>query len=137
MAWPHDGGRHADGITLKQNYVERGCIGFMADPVNKYEAGVSAGCVKILTAMQQGLFKVYPNCRKWFEEKDGYLWADDGNGVKKRQRDHLMDATRYAFQALPYACPVADTADEGGYFDGEELSSTGSYFVDPYGGLPQ
>lgn len=48
------------------------------------------------SAMHEGLIKINPDMKNWRHEAGGYVW-DDKSGEDKpvKERDHLMDATRY------------------------------------------
>ena len=56
----------------------------------------------ILTRMQSGRFKVFSHLNDWFDEFRLYH-RKDGQIVK--QRDDLMDATRYAIMMLRFSEP--------------------------------
>jgi len=103
MAWPHDALKHdsKSGEQLAQQYRDlgvnmlphRACF---EDNTN----GVEAGIHDIVERMKTGRFKVDENLSEWWEEFELYH-RDDGKIVK--ERDDLMDATRYAIMMLRYA----------------------------------
>lgn len=96
VVWPHDGNRHAEGMTLAEGYKNLG-VKMALEPINRYDAAVSGRLIRMLTALQSGQLKVYPRCRRWLDERRSYMWADDGRGAKAKQQDHHMDASGYAF----------------------------------------
>ena len=51
--------------------------------------------------MVEGKFKVASHLSEWFKEKATYLYKEDGNVTK--ERDDLLDATRYAYIMRRYA----------------------------------
>ncbi len=113
VAWPHDGNRHHDGMTLADGYRKLG-VRMALEPVNRHDASVGGRLVRMLTDLQSGRLKVYPRCRMWLEEKNQYMWADDGRGAKAKQKDHLIDASGYAYIGID---PFGSSASEGGFGD--------------------
>jgi hypothetical protein len=83
----------ASMITLlerSQNFIP-----IQAD--NAVEAGIS----DVNLAIQRGLIKVSRKCQNWIMEAGGYVWdmnCDTDRPVK--DKDHLMDATRYFVRTL-------------------------------------
>ena len=111
VTWPHDGMHHdkSSGKPLADLYREYGlnllpnCFSNPPAPGQKEGQGgqgVEVGLMAILTAMEEGRFKVFSTERNWFEEKNIYH-RKDRKIVKVR--DDLMSATRYAYQSLRYA----------------------------------
>ncbi|HKZ39740.1 MAG TPA: hypothetical protein VJ044_02195, partial [Candidatus Hodarchaeales archaeon] len=62
--------------------------------------GVEVGLLEILTMMETGRFKVFSNCKEWFDEWRMYH-RKDGQVVKLM--DDLMSATRYAVMMRRFA----------------------------------
>lgn len=102
-AWPADGlqSGKGDGLKLKDQYSECG-LKMLAKHAHYEEGGTSveAGIMEILTRMQTGRFKVFSHLNDWWEEFRLYH-RKDGKIVK--ERDDLMDATRYGVMMLRYA----------------------------------
>ena len=88
-----DGPKHAgkinqtDGRRLTEEYRDLGLNLVPAD--NAVEAGIFA-CYQ---RMASGRLKVFKTCAAWFSEFRIYRRDEHGKVVK--ERDHLMDATRY------------------------------------------
>lgn len=107
-AWPHDALQHdkGSGAQLKDLYSKSGLVmlaeraQFPDDRGN----GVEAGLIELLQRMQTGRFRVAASLSEWWEEFRGYH-RKDGKVVK--ERDDLMDATRYATMMLRYALAFA------------------------------
>ena len=54
------------------------------------------GIMETARAMQSGKVKVMRRCKNWIAEAGGYVWDDKTAEDKpKKERDHLMDSTRY------------------------------------------
>lgn len=96
VAWPSDAGSHGrDGATpLVEQYRGHG-LKMLKDRAQFDDGGVSveAGLMEILERMETGRFKVFAHLNEWWEEFRIYH-RKDGKIVK--ERDDLMDATRYA-----------------------------------------
>lgn len=96
VAWPSDGSSHGrDGATpLVEQYRGHG-LKMLKDRAQFVDGGVSveAGLMEILERMETGRFKVFAHLNEWWEEFRIYH-RKDGKIVK--ERDDLMDATRYA-----------------------------------------
>lgn len=85
-----------DGEQLLQNYKDLGLLLSKAD--NSVEAGIYAVWERIST----GRMKVFRSCNNWLGEYRLYRRDEKGKIVK--EKDHLMDATRYAVvTGLKYA----------------------------------
>lgn len=89
-----------DGRRLMDEYKKLGLELVKAN--NAVEAGIHA----VLTRMQSGQFKVFRTCTNWLKEKRLYRRRGDVDsglaqenealrGKIVKDRDHLMDATRY------------------------------------------
>lgn len=76
-----------DGEQLLQSYVDLGLLLALADN------GVESGLYDVWERMSTGRLKVFASCRNWIDEYRIYRRDDKGRIVK--ERDHLMDATRY------------------------------------------
>ena len=68
--------------------------------------GIEVGLAAMLTAMQEGRFKVARHLKPWFEEKSMYqrTATADGRSKVRAIRDDLMSATRYAYMSQRFAC---------------------------------
>jgi phage terminase large subunit-like protein len=102
-AWPQDGYQRdkRSGGTLREDYARLGLRMAMshatfADGGNGVEAGVMA----LLQRMQTGRFKVFEHLEDWWSEFRLYHRKD---GLIVKERDDLMDATRYALMMLRVA----------------------------------
>ncbi len=106
-AWPHDG-HHTmkdGGKAFRDQYNEAGMnmlAGHATHPDGGY--GVEAGIMEILTRMQTGRFKVFAHLAEWWAEFRLYHRKD---GTIAKERDDIMDATRYAVMSLRYALDAA------------------------------
>jgi len=104
VAWPHDGLQHDKGsmVQLKDLYSRAGLamLSERAQFPDDRGNGVEAGLLEILDRMQTGRLRVAASLSQWWEEFRGYH-RRDGRVVK--ERDDLLDATRYAIMALRYA----------------------------------
>jgi phage terminase large subunit-like protein len=76
-----------DGLQLLVQYQDLGLD--LTIPDNSVEAGL----YKTWTALSVGQLKVFGTLQNWFDEYRIYRRDDKGKVVK--ERDHLMDATRY------------------------------------------
>lgn len=111
IAWPHDGLQtdKASGIPLADQYRKEG-LKLLPDKFSNPPSpgqkegqggnGVEAGLFAMLTAMEEGRFKVFSTLNDWFEEKRQYHRKD---GKIVALRDDIMSATRYAYQSLRFA----------------------------------
>ncbi|UJP04427.1 MAG: terminase large subunit [Nitrosomonas sp.] len=117
VAWPHDGlqTEKGSGIQLAQQYRDQG-INMLHEMAQLPETGdenghkvsrtsVEAGISLMLTAMQQGRFKVFAGLSSWFEEFRLYH-RKDGKIVKLQ--DDLMSASRYGYVMQRYAAVPPD-----------------------------
>ena len=102
-AWPHDGVQSgkSDGKNLRDQYRETGMQMLGAHATHPEGGnGVEAGIMEMLTRMQTGRLKVFGHLADWWTEFRLYH-RKDGKVVK--ERDDLMDATRYALMMLRHA----------------------------------
>lgn len=106
VAWPHDALQHDKrGDQFYAIYRDHGLsmLSEHAQFPDKRGNSVEAGIMDILERMQTGRFKVDRTLTQWFEEFRMYH-RKDGKIIK--ERDDLMDATRYALMMLRYAVPI-------------------------------
>lgn len=112
-AWPHDGTQSGkgDGKKLRDEYASTQMV-MLAEHATHSSGGngVEAGIMEILTRMQTGRFKVFKHLSDWWSEFRLYH-RKDGKIVK--ERDDLMDATRYGVMMLRFAeAPDVYEADD-------------------------
>lgn len=103
VAWPHDALQHdKKGDQFYAIYRDHGLamLSEHAQFPDKRGNSVEAGLMEILDRMQTGRFKVDRYLTSWWEEFRMYH-RKDGKIVK--ERDDLMDATRYGVMMLRYA----------------------------------
>ncbi len=110
VAWPHDALQHDKGGSCEQivaQYRQHGLktLPHKAEFEDDRGYGVEAGILCILQYMQTGRFRVARSLTAWHEERRGYHRKPNQQGVPRivKERDDLMDATRYAFMMLRYA----------------------------------
>ncbi|MCG5537868.1 terminase large subunit domain-containing protein [Halorhodospira sp. 9622] len=116
-AWPHDGYQteKGSGVQLAEQYREQGlnmlpthaAFPETRDDTRLSRTSVEAGLAEMLDRMQTGRFKVFSHLTDWFEEFRLYH-RKDGKIVK--ERDDLIDATRYAMMMLRHAEPPSASA---------------------------
>lgn len=78
-----------DGRELFTMYEQLGLNLTMANNA------VDAGVFEVWDALSSGMLKVFRTCERWRAERNLYRRDDKGRIVK--QKDHLMDATRYLY----------------------------------------
>lgn len=105
-AWPQDGYQRdkRSGGTLREDYAAHGLR--MAGAHATFPDGgngVEAGIMQILQRMQTGRFKVFRHLEDWWSEFRIYHRKD---GLIVKERDDLMDATRYAVMMIRIAEPA-------------------------------
>jgi len=102
-AWPQDGLQRdkRSGMTLKSDYEGYG-LNMLAQPARFADGGngVEAGLMQILDRMRSNRFKVFSHLTDWWDEFRLYHRKD---GLIVKERDDLMDATRYAVMMLRFA----------------------------------
>lgn len=106
VAWPHDALQHDKrGDQFFKTYSDLGLsmISEHAQFADKRGNSVEAGLMEILQRMQTGRFKVDRTLTQWWEEFRMYH-RKDGQIVK--EREDLMDATRYAYMMIRHAIPL-------------------------------
>lgn len=109
-AWPHDLMRESgvgdekktEGYKYKELYEKEGVTltGEFAktkDGSNKVEVGI----IEVRQRMFEGRFKVAKYLSEWWKEKQIYRYGEDNKPIK--EKDDLMDATRYLTIMLRYA----------------------------------
>ena len=103
MAWPHDGHKHDpnSGKPISTLWKKAG-LKMLKEHAQHRDGGISvqAGIDILLDRMETGRLKVAAHLNDWFEEFRLYH-RKDGRIVK--ERDHLMDATRYLIMSLDKA----------------------------------
>lgn len=105
VAWPHDALQHdKKGDQFMAIYRDEGLrmLSEHAQFPDKRGNSVEAGLMELLQRMQTGRFKVAASLQQWWEEFRMYH-RKDGKIIK--ERDDLMDATRYAMMMIRYAIP--------------------------------
>jgi hypothetical protein len=111
-AWPQDGLQRdkRSGQTLRQDYKNYG-LSMLAKHATFPDGGngVEAGIMEMLQRMQTGRFKVFAHLEEWLAEFRMYH-RKDGQIVK--ERDDLMDATRYAIMMRRFAEPPMLTDED-------------------------
>lgn len=113
VSWPHDfvrssgissinGLEKTEGWKYKEIYEKYG-IQFTDTNAKTAEGStrVEAGIVEVRQAMIEGKFRVFSHLSEWFKEKATYLYKEDGTVTK--EKDDLLDATRYAYIMRRYA----------------------------------
>ena len=96
VAWPHDGQK---GTALKRPtvviYRDEKHLNMVPEPVTLKDGTVSDGIAMCLNLFQTGRLKIMRKCAALIECLQTYQYDSDG-GIKRRQKDHLPDAMRYA-----------------------------------------
>lgn len=102
-AWPADGYQRdkRSGGTLRNDYQDHG-LNMIATHAQFPDGGngVEAGIMAMLERMQTGRLKVADHLEDWWSEFRMYHRKD---GLIVKERDDLMDATRYAMMSLRLA----------------------------------
>jgi len=105
-AWPQDAYQRdkRTGGTLREDYQGAG-MNMLGSHATHPDGGnsVEAGIMDMLTRMQTGRFKVFSHLEEWLKE---FRMYHRKNGLIVKERDDLMDATRYALMMLRYAEPA-------------------------------
>lgn len=124
-AWPADAYQRdkRTGGTLRDDYRRYrmnmlGAHATFPDGGN----GVEPGVQDLLMRMQSGRFKVFSHLEDWFSEFRMYHRKD---GIIVKERDDLMDATRYALMMLRFAEPpylYSQEAEDARYQPGNEVT---------------
>jgi hypothetical protein len=107
-AWPPDAYQRdkRSGGTLRDDYIRHG-LNMLGSHATHPDGGMSveAGVMEILQRMQTGRFKVFSHLGVWLNEFRMYHRKD---GLIVKERDDVMDATRYAVMMLRFAEPRYD-----------------------------
>lgn len=111
VAWPRDGLQHDKGSMVELAHQFGGPDGLRMLPEwatfpDDRGVGVEAGLIEMLQRMQTGRFKVGADLSQWFDEYRMYHRVD---GKVVKQRDDLLDATRYGIMMRRCALPWEDT----------------------------
>jgi len=112
VTWPHDAmqAQKDTGLPLRDTYRAEGVSMLMERAqFEDGSIGVEAGIQMIANRMQKGQFKVFEHLERWWQEYREYHRNESGVIVK--ERDDVMDATRYAMMSLRFARPRAASAD--------------------------
>lgn len=80
-----------DGRQLLQSYMDEGLKLCCAD--NAVESGI----YKVWQLLANGQLKVFKSCALWWDEF--YIYRRDEKGKVVKEKDHLMDATRYGIMS--------------------------------------
>jgi len=128
-AWPSDGNQtqKTDGSNLRDQYRSHGLRMLHKHATHPSGGnGVESGISEMLTRMQTGRLKVFSHLEDWWSEFRLYHRKD---GKIHKERDDLMDATRYALMMIRYAesPDVYEAVDykESSYADEARSSATG------------
>jgi hypothetical protein len=90
-----------DGEQLYQNYIDLGLTLILA------QNGVEAGLFDVWQRLSTGRLKVFSTMQNWLGEFR--LYRRDTKGAVVKERDHLMDATRYwVVSGISAASPAPD-----------------------------
>ena len=112
-AWPHDGLQHdkGSGDKLADQYAAAG-LNMLPERATFDDGsnGVEAGLMDMLTRMEDGRFKVFAECKEFFDEFRMYH-RKDGKVVK--EFDDVISACRYACMMIRYARPEAQKPVQG------------------------
>ena len=102
-AWPVDAYQRdkRSGGTLRDDYISAG-LEMLPEHATHPDGGngVEAGIMEILSRMKTGRFKVFSHLEDWW--KEFRLYHRKG-GIIVKERDDIMDATRYAVMMLRFA----------------------------------
>jgi len=125
VAWPHDGLQNEKGrsdSTQQKNHYAKAGFKMMPEhathpPINEngqIKTGgnsVEQGILEIRNLKERGQFKIFSNCRDYFEEMEQYHRKEpDSNGMSKivKVKDDLLDAARYAYMMRRLFISVGD-----------------------------
>lgn len=128
-AWPPDAYQRdkRSGGTLRMDYESHG-LNMLAVHATFADGGngVEAGVMELLQRMQSGRFFVFEHLNDWWEEFRMYHRKD---GLIVKERDDIMDATRYAMMMLRFAEPDFDTMhdEDEMYGHGDDGRSAAGY----------
>ena len=86
---------------------------------------VEVGICEMRQRMLEGRLKVAKHLSEWFKEKQTYRYGEDGKPIK--EKDHLLDATRYAIIMLRYAISEREAMFDIGYQSRSVIDNTRVY----------
>ena len=118
-AWQDQSGRHVQtvlggAIQRKiKTFIDPSAASFIAllgksewARVLPADNDVINGIMETARAMQSGKIKVLRSCKNWIDEAGGYVWDEKtAEDRPKKERDHLMDSTRYFVKTTHIAAP--------------------------------
>lgn len=81
------GRQQKDGEQLFELYTDMGL------KISNADNGVEAGIYAVWERMSTGRLKVFASCRNWIDEYR--IYRRDAKGAIVKEKDHLMDASRY------------------------------------------
>lgn len=113
VSWPHDAHSRdkGSGEALAGQYRSHG-VNMLHTHAQHPEGGssVEAGIQEMIERMQSGRFKVFRHCYRWFEEFRMYHRKD---GIIVKEKDDLLDATRYAIMMKRFARTFSELSGRG------------------------
>lgn len=118
-AWQDQSGRHVQtalgGAVQRKikTFIDPSAASFIAllgksewARVLPADNDVINGIMETARAMQSGKIKVLRSCKNWIAEAGGYVWDEKtAEDRPKKERDHLMDSTRYFVKTTHIAAP--------------------------------
>ena len=109
-AYPHDLNRDSgvgdekktEGYKYKELYIKEGVNLTPEHAQTKdHSTKVEVGIIEVRQRMYEGRIKIARHLSEWWKEKQIYRYGDDNKPIK--EKDDLMDATRYLTIMLRYA----------------------------------
>ena len=118
--------KQTEGYRYKQMYEDEGVT---LTPTNaktvEGSTKVEVGICEMRQRMLEGRLKVAKHLSEWFKEKQTYRYGEDGKPIK--EKDHLLDATRYAIIMLRYAISEREAMFDIGYQSRSVIDNTRVY----------
>lgn len=118
--------KQTEGYRYKQMYEDEGVT---LTPTNaktvEGSTKVEVGICEMRQRMLEGRLKVAKHLSEWFKEKQTYRYGEDGKPIK--EKDHLLDATRYAIIMLRYAISEREAMFDIGYNSRSVIDNTRVY----------
>ena len=118
--------KQTEGYRYKQMYEDEGVT---LTPTNaktvEGSTKVEVGICEMRQRMLEGRLKVAKHLSEWFKEKQTYRYGEDGKPIK--EKDHLLDATRYAIIMLRYAVSEREAMFDIGYQSRSVIDNTRVY----------
>ena len=118
--------KQTEGYRYKQMYEDEGVT---LTPTNaktvEGSTKVEVGICEMRQRMLEGRLKVAKHLSEWFKEKQTYRYGEDGKPIK--EKDHLLDATRYAIIMLRYAVSEREAMFDIGYQSRSVVDNTRVY----------